>query len=1108
MAEDLLVRVDATTAQFDAAMSTSAKAALRLEASLVQTAKAQTRLDAALKASGPNSDAAAIAQTRLTTATDRQAAAAERAAIASKRAGEIQAASAKSAAAAQEAAAAKAAATAKKTTAAYGTIGLVAAVALGAAAKAASDFNAKMAQVESLTRASATTVAKLSDATKNYASLGISATEAADAEIELVKAGVSVKDILGGGLAGTLNLAAAGQTDVATATEIAAAAMVQFGLKGAAIPHVADLLAAGADKSLGSVTDLGEGLKYAGTTAHQAGMSIDETVGALSQFAAAGMVGSLGGTALKQMFLKLENPSNRARMFMKDYGISLYDAAGNTKSLSAISGELHDHLGGLTPEMRNQTLAVIFGSRAVQAANILYKDGAAVTQSWTDKVSESGFAAEQASGKMDSLQGDMQKLGASAQNAAIDFGQQLQGPLRDVVGLATDFADAIGKAPGPVKAAAFQVIALTAAVGLSVFAFGKMKAAASTMAGNMGMMKTSVNAAGVEVKTLNTKMLAVRAGAAAAGGALLAFSGSLGPGDQGLKDFTQTLGGMALAVAMGSPWMAAVVGAVGAIKAIKDSAHGSDAAIKALQDTLADPAGFTAQNTQIMQFQQGIAALESAGSIGDKMRGPLQAALDTAIKAQDANKQSLSDLTNVLKGTDGPFHDYTSNLGRLQSTATTLTPILDKMGLTLKGFFALKTSDPARYNAILDVLADNADHASSSFRGAAGHVGAWSHNLGKAEFSTRTLGDATGAAGRNTGLFSDKIVINTKAIQDNIDKQHKLATAMLQARTDRYALIAMQDQETKALQKGITGGLDPHTKAGQKNNTMLVDAANQWNNSSKGVQNATGAYKKQHDIIVKLGESMGMSGTEARRFADNNLFIPPSLEKVREKAAATRQNVRDYHDALSDLPKKVETAFAAKGVDISQREAVELTKKYNLTPKQKITTLKALGFDTAAKRVQKVKDALDALHDKTVTLTLSRVSQQEAAQTNLDRNAHAAGGYITGAGTGTSDSIPARLSHGEYVVKAAAVEKYGVSQFHAYNSMSAPAPPRYFASGGPVSGHGGDAGLAREIGALRAEIGRMRGGTSVSVGTVQAHDYRDFLRQMQSSARAHAAARG
>ncbi|EDQ2494089.1 phage tail tape-measure protein [Salmonella enterica subsp. enterica] len=58
----------------------------------------------------------------------------------------------------------------------------------------------------------------------------------------------------------------------------------------------------------------------------------------------------------------------------------------------------------------------------------------------------------------------------------------------------------------------------------------------------------------------------------------------------------------------------------------------------------------------------------------------------------------------------------------------------------------------------------------------------------------------------------------------------------------------------------------------------------------------------------------------------------------------------------------------------------------------------------------------------------------------------ATGGYISGPGTATSDSIPARLSDGEYVVRAAAVSHYGVDFLHALNATRL----RKFAAGGPV----------------------------------------------------------
>jgi hypothetical protein len=63
----------------------------------------------------------------------------------------------------------------------------------------------------------------------------------------------------------------------------------------------------------------------------------------------------------------------------------------------------------------------------------------------------------------------------------------------------------------------------------------------------------------------------------------------------------------------------------------------------------------------------------------------------------------------------------------------------------------------------------------------------------------------------------------------------------------------------------------------------------------------------------------------------------------------------------------------------------------------------------------------------------------------------ASGGYISGPGTGTSDSIPANLSNGEYVIKAASVQKFGVGYMDALNRGQT---PRGFSGGGAVGGGG------------------------------------------------------
>jgi hypothetical protein len=104
--------------------------------------------------------------------------------------------------------------------------------------------------------------------------------------------------------------------------------------------------------------------------------------------------------------------------------------------------------------------------------------------------------------------------------------------------------------------------------------------------------------------------------------------------------------------------------------------------------------------------------------------------------------------------------------------------------------------------------------------------------------------------------------------------------------------------------------------------------------------------------------------------------------------------------------------------------------------------------------------------------TQIRNKQSDLARIKASPN-FAAGGYISGPGTGTSDSIPAMLSDGEYVIKAASVNKFGKNFLDSINTGKLPGyklekmakgglatnkfamgglvSPKYFAMGGLVS---------------------------------------------------------
>jgi hypothetical protein len=111
-------------------------------------------------------------------------------------------------------------------------------------------------------------------------------------------------------------------------------------------------------------------------------------------------------------------------------------------------------------------LATIFGSRAIAGANVLYKEGAAGIAKWTDEVDTSGFAAKQAAGKMDNLNGDLSKLGAAFQTSIIEGGSSANDILRALTQTVTGLVSGVGDLPAPVLAVGVGLTALVAVIGI------------------------------------------------------------------------------------------------------------------------------------------------------------------------------------------------------------------------------------------------------------------------------------------------------------------------------------------------------------------------------------------------------------------------------------------------------------------------------------------------------------------------------------------------------------------------------------------------------------------------------------------------------------------
>ena len=346
-------------------------------------------------------------------------------------------------------------------------MGAVTAAGVGLAVAKWADFDQAMSQVQAATGESEQAMEQLSQAALDAGARTVfSAEEAANAIEELAKAGVSTKDILGGALDGALDLAAAGGLGVAEAAGIAATALKTFNLEGTDMAHVADLLAAGAGKAMGDVTDLSAALNQSAMVASATGLSIEETTAGLAAFASQGLLGSDAGTSFKSMLQSLTPTSGKAADEMERLGISAYDSQGNFVGLAEFAGNLQGALKDLTVEQQQAALKTIFGSDAIRAATVLYSEGEEGIREWTDAVSDQGYAADQAAMRLDNLKGDLEALGGALDTALIKTGSGANEVLREMVQFVTSAIDAYAELPAELQSAALIAGILAAAVGL------------------------------------------------------------------------------------------------------------------------------------------------------------------------------------------------------------------------------------------------------------------------------------------------------------------------------------------------------------------------------------------------------------------------------------------------------------------------------------------------------------------------------------------------------------------------------------------------------------------------------------------------------------------
>ncbi len=290
-----------------------------------------------------------------------------------------------------------------------------------ASVKTAANFEQSMAQVGATmgysvdelhdsTSEASQNMKMLSDfAQEMGAKTKFSASESADALNYMALAGYDAEKSMQM-LPNVLNLAAAGDMDLARASDMVTDAQTAFGMDIPRTTQMVDEMAKAASTGNTSVEQLGDAFLTVGglaqelnggmvTLADGTQVSVDgvqELEIALTAMANSGIKGSEAGTHMRNMLLKLSSPTSDGTQRLAELGVAVFDDTGKMRSLKDIMGDLKDNMSNMIPVFEKEykamqemspeelTKAIEDGNIAVEHFGVSLLDNEGNLRDWND----------------------------------------------------------------------------------------------------------------------------------------------------------------------------------------------------------------------------------------------------------------------------------------------------------------------------------------------------------------------------------------------------------------------------------------------------------------------------------------------------------------------------------------------------------------------------------------------------------------------------------------------------------------------------------------------------------------------------------------------------
>ena len=394
-----------------------------------------------------------------------------------------------------------------------------------------------------------------------------------------------------------------------------------------------------------------------------------------------------------------------------------------------------------------------------------------------------------------------------------------------------------------------------------------------------------------------------------------------------------------------------------------------------------------------------------------QVRAGTSAAGDSA----EALKNALTSIESILagSGSDGS----SSGPGSLEEKIKTLTDYANDLRSVLQSAFDIRYQKQVGLDAI---------------------TSSWITLTKSAEDAKKAIKSANDEINQST---ADKAVLQYQlSVAERYNDEKRAAVIRAKLSKLDAEIITQQEQLAEA-NDANNKTLSGNSKAAIENRSKVRDLVTQYNSYLVALANS-GMSSDQLKTQAAALEQEFLNQGEALGFSRGEL------------AEYTSAFSNDFTTVINNLPREIT-------LDVNTSPAMRSIDEFVAKAKTALSTVgggsvpgsSVLPTQTLAERVQLIKDNLNNpsileelkkrtgtrggeyfIYMRAIANYLKNITRPDAdsllALIGLSR-----GGFVSGPGTSTSDSIPAMLSKGEYVVRASSVGAYGLDFMNALNQQ-------------------------------------------------------------------------